>query len=639
MKKLLLGLAISFALSLNVAQAQVWSQNFNTGIPTNWIHINADGKTPNTNLGANLVAALSPASGKAWTNLLKVAGDSCLVTTSWFNPIGTADRWIITQSFQVTDANTYLYWEDATASASFPDSLQILISPTAGTTQAAFTTTLYNKSGSITGFVKKGISLSAYNGQTVRIAFRDNSTDEYLLYLDNVGTEILPSKDLKLTSINPDVNSIVSYGTIGTPNTITGTVTNLGFSTITSYVVKYKQGNNPAISETKSANILPYGTANFSFNTPYNISALGPLPVKVWVELAGDANSSNDSLNTLFTGVSVKPTKKLLVEEATGTWCGWCVRGIVYMDSMEKMHGDVTSLVAVHNADPMVVGAYDTWMNTQISGYPSVVIDRRETADPSEIFTYYNAQKDYFGFADLILSKPVLTGTTLTLPVAVKPSITLSGDYRLSMIITEDKVHSASGSTWDQHNYYSNQSQNLPLSGGGVNYQTQPSTIPASQMYYNFVGRQLVGGINGVSGSLPASMPAGQTFNYTLTTTLDTNAWKVKNIRPIVLLIRNSDGVVLNSNNARYTLEVKETLTALGVVKIYPNPASDAVRVSFSLDQNTPLTIDVLDITGKVVLKGLHQNLSAGNQDIELNTSSLTNGLYQVRIQKKKKEA
>ena len=46
----------------------------------------------------------------------------------------------------------------------------------------------------------------------------------------------------------------------------------------------------------------------------------------------------------------------------------------------------------------------------------------------------------------------------------VKPALDLNGDYRLALVITEDNVH-GTGTGYDQHNYYSNQSQNLPLSG------------------------------------------------------------------------------------------------------------------------------------------------------------------------------
>jgi hypothetical protein len=511
--------------------------------------------------------------------------------------------------------------------------MQVLVSTTAGTTTSAFGSPIYNQKGSTTGFTKHGISLGSYNGQTIRVAFRDNSFDEEFLYLDNVGVEVPPANDLALTAIAPLASSPLAYGTVGAQMTIKGAVKNNGYTTVTSYVVKYQQGANTPVSQTITANIPVYGTSTFTLSTPYTIASIGTFPIKVWVEFTGDNVHTNDTLNTTFRGVSNMPTKRLTFEEGTGTWCGWCPRGAVFMDSMYKMHPTNTNLIAVHNStsDPMQVAAYDAGLTSTpgFSGFPSVVVDRREVVDPSQIFDYYTSENQYFGFADISFTKPVISGTNLSTTVTVKPALDLNGDYRLALVITEDNVH-GTASGYDQHNYYSSTSNNLPLSGAGHNWQNEANPVPAASMYYKFVARAIVPGFTGQASSLPASMTSGTNYTYTFNTTLDPS-WVVNNLRTAVLLIDNSTGNVLNSYNTIWPAAINDVDFSKNV-SIYPNPANDKLNIAFDINSSSNIQIEVMDVMGRTVMNVMNEKMEAGKHNIPVNTEALTNGIYQVRV-------
>ena len=58
----------------------------------------------------------------------------------------------------------------------------------------------------------------------------------------------------------------------------------------------------------------------------------------------------NDTLSKSIVALAFQPTKRVLFEEATGTWCQWCPRGAVYMDSLHKVYPTTAMLVAVHNS-------------------------------------------------------------------------------------------------------------------------------------------------------------------------------------------------------------------------------------------------------------------------------------------------
>jgi hypothetical protein len=62
-------------------------------------------------------------------------------------------------------------------------------------------------------------------------------------------------------------------------------------------------------------------------------------------------------------------------------------------------------------------------------------------------------------------------------------------------------------------------------------------------------------------------------------------------------------------------------------VSIYPNPASEEVKVSFNLNGAASASVNVIDMTGKVVAS---QEAAAGSNAVSINTSNLSAGVYSV---------
>lgn len=59
---------------------------------------------------------------------------------------------------------------------------------------------------------------------------------------------------------------------------------------------------------------------------------------------------------------------------------------------------------------------------------------------------------------------------------------------------------------------------------------------------------------------------------------------------------------------------------------LYPNPASSEIRIRF--DTNSPATIDILDVYGKVLL----QTRMESSEDMGINISTLASGVYVVKV-------
>jgi hypothetical protein len=284
----------------------------------------------------------------------------------------------------------------------------------------------------------------------------------------------------------------------------------------------------------------------------------------------------------------------------------------------------------------MAYSTYDNGVGTIIQGYPSTLINRDQLSDPQYIFPDYNNSIGDFGVADL---SPVVSYNSSTRHATVDVSATfamaLSGDYRLACVFTEDYVHSTSGGTWDQHNYYSYQSQNIPLVDheSGMNFQSMPATIPSSQMYYNYVARNILGGFNGLAGSLPTTIPINSTQTHTFNYTIPA-VYNVTNMKVIVLLIDNttSPAHIINSASGSVLMGIENPSSSIGAVSLYPNPSNENTNVHLVLSQNENVTISVYNIAGELISAENEGQVIQGEHDFNLGTMNLAKGMYFVKV-------
>ncbi len=643
MKKQLMALAV---LTAGFANAQTWSENFSSvtvpGLPTNWLQNNVDGNTVSSNLsplnfGTNAWVTYdwSPQSIPA-----AASHGKAVTSTSRYTSAGTSNDWLITPSFTVP-ANGFISWDALATDANNSDGYLVKISTT-GTLTTNFSTTLLTvPAENSAAWSSRNLNLNSYAGQTVRIAFVNNSTNKYLLLLDNISVIVPPANDLKMTTIAPTGSAV--WGMVGTTKAITGTVINNGLAAVTSFTAKYSDGTTTMSTPFTGLN-LAYGQSyNFSISPSFSITAAQETKLKVWASVTGDGDHTNDTLKTSVNGYSFLPNHKVVFEEGTGTWCGFCVRGAVYMDSMHAVNPNTTVLIAVHNGDPMTVTAYNAGIGTLINGYPTALCGRAtEVGDPGDMFDMYNSHLADFAVGDLTLT-PTYNATTRLASIAVDAKIASSfsnnnstNDYRIAVVFTEDGV---TGTTtgYDQHNYYTGNAYG-PLSGAGHNWATEPGTVVAANMKYDYVARALVGGFSGLANSLPSSVVAGATTSNTFTYTVPA-AYNTNKMKAHALLIDAKNNIVYNANSTSYLSTA--TNTAVGISEkssensafgLYPNPATSNVTIDLNLGSSETVSVNIYNALGILVYSDVKSNLSAGQNEIALNTESFASGIYNVTI-------
>lgn len=168
-------------ISINVsAQTQVYSEDFQNGLPVNYTIFDNDGFTPDI-----LVIEYAD----AWISLADPADstDSIVGSTSFFDPVGQADRWLITPSIVLGAYGNSMFWDAKSHDPSFPDDYIVLASKT-DTQIASFTDTLVSilAESADWNYHELNLSEAGLDNETVHIAFVNRTDDGFKLYLDSI---------------------------------------------------------------------------------------------------------------------------------------------------------------------------------------------------------------------------------------------------------------------------------------------------------------------------------------------------------------------------------------------------------------------------------------------------------------------
>lgn len=177
-------------------QTVIYSEDFQSGLPVNYTLLNNDGLTPD--------ASVSEFSD-AWISLSDPGNpsDTIMGSTSFFNPTGQADRWLITPAITLGSYGNWAYWEARSHDPSHPDTYYVLVSST-DTQAASFTDTLFSYAGEHPDWTSREGDLSALglDNQTIYLAFVNRTEDGFKLYVDDIRVEMEdPSSVSELTSI------------------------------------------------------------------------------------------------------------------------------------------------------------------------------------------------------------------------------------------------------------------------------------------------------------------------------------------------------------------------------------------------------------------------------------------------------
>lgn len=217
-----ISIIILFVLSTTATSQVIFSEDFNQipgateggpgtySFPPGWTLRNVDNQTPD--------ASLSYFSNNSWIrredHKFNVS-DSVAFSTSWYSPTGTSDDWMWTPLIGTMPANAKLTWDAVAYDPDFADGYEVYVmtqssapaGPTGGPgnigNQITSSTLVFSTASENTTWTSHTVNLSSFAGENIWIAFRNNSTDKFLLAIDNVIVEEIASFDAAVTAISP----------------------------------------------------------------------------------------------------------------------------------------------------------------------------------------------------------------------------------------------------------------------------------------------------------------------------------------------------------------------------------------------------------------------------------------------------
>jgi hypothetical protein len=179
MKHLIFGAVLILSSAL-YGQTDLFITDFQSGIPAAYTIVDNDNLSPAAQVSEYI---------NAWIVVTDPnnPSDSVAASTSFFEPTGTADRWLITQALDLGAYGNYIAWSARSQDASFPDSYRVLLSTTDNNI-ASFTDTLGYIFGEFVDWTDRFVNLSTqgYANQTVYIAFVNVTENGFKLYLDDI---------------------------------------------------------------------------------------------------------------------------------------------------------------------------------------------------------------------------------------------------------------------------------------------------------------------------------------------------------------------------------------------------------------------------------------------------------------------
>lgn len=171
----------------------------NPVLPAGWALFNLDGLTPNAG-----VAYVTD----AWIVRddfinAEVPADFAIFSTSWYTPAGTSDDWIITPMISLP-VSSDLSWLAFAPDANYSDGYEVYVSRTTqDVTGCQAGGTVFSIAGELQEETPRTISLSqaGFMNEDVYICFRNNSTDKFLLVLDDIMVDLTFNDNIKLDAV------------------------------------------------------------------------------------------------------------------------------------------------------------------------------------------------------------------------------------------------------------------------------------------------------------------------------------------------------------------------------------------------------------------------------------------------------
>lgn len=470
------------------AQQPVLSATFNSGIPATWQNLDRDALPVGEGFSIN-------ASGNWFSGYANGTTSKVALSTSHHATLGApADNWLISPQI-VIEEGMYLTWEARSLHYDEREQYEVLVSTTDDKPESF--QLLQAVDGENYAFTKHILSMDAYAGKPIYLAFRHTSTDGFLLALENVRVGV-PTE----TVLVAKDQTRKFCGDTGT-HRVAGEVKNFGKPlSLSAIVLRDKRGEEMRLPWTADTPLATAGSCSYAFDLPVRVGE-----ASLYTLFAEAADGTRTPLLRDSVVCSYYP-RTLLLEKGSGVWCTACPSVIPFVHQMKEHYGNELVCVEYHSAYNDQVHLSDTLYDQGMgsSNYPVI---------------HYNRQKEHpqYGSNTLlpnVIHQPTYALTALQVAqwgndsIAIEAQVTFAKDldnaqdqFRLGFAVTERDVTLP----------YSIQKSSATLLAN-EEFAMMKNPIPAQWMHYHDLVRSAETAFSGVAESLPAVLRAGETYTY-----------------------------------------------------------------------------------------------------------------------------
>ncbi len=445
-------------------------------------------------------------------------------------------------------------------------------------------------------------------------------------YVDDVSFSHTADAPVRQYDASLEIGDLGSGGLTGMSTPVFGTMTNQGEEVIVSAELQLTSPSGVETFTVDNIAIAKGATTEFMLPEEYTlVDGQQELVLEVLSLNGGsvDEDPCNSKSGNSLLGATPAEGKGVLIEEGTGTWCGWCPRGAVFLDALTDKYGKLFASIAVHNGDPMVVSGYDGQHG--FSGYPGITVNRASASTG-----FGSLGNIELPFLQSITEAPAGTfelegsydgpSRVLNLQSTVTANEDMNTDYAVSIVLIEDGV-TGTGNGWSQSNFYAGGGQG-PMGG----YENLPNPVPAEDIVYDHVARAVPLGYDG--SPLNSAMTAGNSESYDYSIMLN-DEWEVTEM-DIVMILHNPDGTINNAYKAAMTeLFTTQTVDVNPIgedISLYPNPTSGDITLELTTEESKVIDVKVVNALGQTLMTD--RFTSVGESQHQLKVEHLASGTY-----------
>ena len=395
---------------------------------------------------------------------------------------------------------------------------------------------------------------------------------------------------------------------------------NFGYYPILSVKAKVTIGKDEYIEE------LPVDTVPFLGAFQIGVPVVSPAQegrhecsVEI-IEVNGEADgypADNGSACYLI-ALNESYPRKVVMEEFTGSWCGWCPRGAVAIENLKRDFPNDFIGIAVHgpegSADPNVSETYAPLLD-EAPGFPAALMNRITVVDP-----YHGLGNKDYGIKDIaeyimVLPTEAQMGVSSTLSED-KSEIEITSytrfnvslpdaPYYVAYAFMEDKIKGS------QTNYYSYE---LASQTGYTEADLPDDLKPLYQKkstygtIFNDVAREIYD-VYGIEGSLSGSIQKGELKQHTYTIPVPSSIRNLGNTTVIAMLLDAYTGEIIAAEKAKVG---EATLTGIETLS------------------NSSMNADVKAIPGELIITASNATASVYTIDGKLIASRYVNGTASI---------